>query len=588
MTILSPEPPLLRIEPFKGINTSVSPTQIADNQSPDMLNIIIGEDGELNKRTGYERLFPTSLGVGKITGMYNYRKVNGSEYFLFTHNESLYVMDGDTPTLLFAGLNTGNETSFFTIGDICYIMDGMNIKAFDGIDLTYPDQYIPTLSISKEPAGGGTAYEDFNLLGSGFKDSFSADGVAKDFFLSLKELDDTPVVAVVNGVVIVEGAGLTVDRITGKVTFTTAPTKGTNNVIITAHKTYMEHLFFIRKCQFHTIYGGANDTRVFIGGNPDYPNYVWRSGLHDPTYFPENGFYTFPQEVKGFAKQYDSLIVELESSKYLISFMLNNGEPSFPSKPINDQIGTLATKSIQIIENNPVSLSKHGVYMLTSTNVRDERNVNHLSKNVDQKLLKESNLENAISIDYDKKYWLGINSKVYLFDYAVGEWFIFDSIPASCFLEKDGFLYFGSSSEGLIYRFKKTTELYPFNDDEQPITAYWLSKTFSFGADERRKVVEKVFFNLRPAIRTSAELYYISDKRTRKFVKLTRKDLYHYSYFDYSKMCYGTNEFPQEANNKIKAKKIVYFQLELRNDELNEGFGVLSMGIKFNYQGYVK
>ena len=34
-----PEPPLLRIDPFKGLNTSVTPTQIDDHQSPDMLNV---------------------------------------------------------------------------------------------------------------------------------------------------------------------------------------------------------------------------------------------------------------------------------------------------------------------------------------------------------------------------------------------------------------------------------------------------------------------------------------------------------------------------------------------------------------------
>lgn len=583
------EPPLLRIEPFRGINLSVTPTQIDQSQSPDMLNMNIDERGALNKRTGYERVFPTSLGAGAINGMYEYRKIDGTVLFLLAHGTKLYTQSGNAqPVEIYNGL-ANQRVNFFTMNDKCYIMDGVNYLVYDGTSVQAVTPYIPTISISKNPAGGGTSYEDFNLLGAGFKDSFSADGAAKDFFLSLKGLDATPVTAVVNGTTMNEGSGFTVDRTNGKVTFNTVPAAGTNNVIITAYKTQAGFADRIKKCRFHVIFGGSNDTRVFVSGNPDMPDYVWRSGLYDPTYFPENGFYKFPEKVKGFAKQYDYLVVERESGKHQVSFQLDsNGNPTFPSKPINDQVGTLATNSIQIIENNPVSLSKNGVYMLTASNVRDERNVTHISENVDAKLLKEPNLDKAVSIDFDKKYWLALNGNVYIFDYVMKEWYLYDNIKANCFLERNGDLYFGSSETGLIYRFKRTTDPYPYNDDGQPIKAHWVSKVMSFGADERRKLVEKIFFSLKPSIRTSAQLYYVSDKKARNFVKTTRKDLFHYGYFDYSVFTYAANEFPQESTNKIKAKKIVYFQFELRNEELDESFGLLSVGVKFNYQSYVK
>ncbi|RFU70337.1 hypothetical protein D0469_06980 [Peribacillus saganii] len=87
-------PPLLRIEPFKGMNLSVTPTQIDHSQSPDMLNMNIDERGALNKRTGYERIIPHSLGDGNINGMFLYRKKDGTEIFLFAHGNKLYK--GDT------------------------------------------------------------------------------------------------------------------------------------------------------------------------------------------------------------------------------------------------------------------------------------------------------------------------------------------------------------------------------------------------------------------------------------------------------------------------------------------------------------
>ncbi|MGD6898599.1 hypothetical protein [Bacillus infantis] len=598
-----PNPPVMRIEPFKGMNLSEAPTQIEQSQSPDMLNMHLDERGVIKKRTGFKKTHPNSLRgqyspVQKISGMFEYRKKDGTTVTLITHDFDIFKQVGEQqPVEIVSPINNKERVTFFNMNDKCYLMDGVSFYVFDGTTLSDVKAYVPTISISKNPAGGGTAFEDFNLLGSWFKDSFSGDGTSVEYILSLKGLDVGREVEVSydGGVTFQkrEVAGdYTVDRTLGKVTFKTPPPKGTNNIIIKASKFYLDFEQRIKKCRISVMYGGQNDSRIFVSGNPDYPSQMWRSGLYDPTYFPENGFYKIGQDtdpIQGFSKQYDTLVIHKKFSLWNMNYQLNNGAASFPVKPINDTMGTIAPQSIQLIENNPVWLTREGVYMLTSSNVRDERNVQHISKAIDKKLLKEPNLEKAISIDYNKKYWLGINGKVYIFDYVINEWYVYDNINASCFLEKDdGHLYFGHISDGFVYRFKAEDEELPYNDDGQPIKAHWFSKVMSFGADERRKLVDKVFFSLMPDIRTSADLYYVSDKKSRKFIKTTRKDLYDYSHFDYSVFTYGTNEFPQEASNKIKAKKIVYFQLEIRNDKLDESFGLYSLGIKFNYQNFVK
>lgn len=687
------EPPLLRIEPFRGMNVSVTATQINQSESPEMLNLHVDERGALKKRTGYKRLFLESLGQGQINGIYEFKKVDGTSYFLIAHGTDLYKQEGEgQPISLFDTL-ADKEANFFTMNDKCYIMNGEQYLEFDGETVKEVEPYIPTLAISKEPEGGGSPHEEWNLLGNAFKDSFSSDGVATVYHLSMKDLDDTPIEVVVDNVTMEESSNVySVDRKAGTVRFSIAPGKGTNNVIITAYKTFegeftesfngknettepppenpppapenppepvekkefrlsrteidadtlevsidggttfnqVEDAHFtvdrekgivtfvtapdtgefnvvikykkrlinlpkrIKKCRFHEFFGGSNDTRVFVAGNDEMPDYVWRSDLYNPTYFPENGFYKFPGMVKGFSRQYDYLIIERHNGKHLINFSLADGVASFPSKPINDQVGTLAEKSIQIIENNPVSLSKNGVYMLTSSNIRDERNVSHISEAIDPLLMKEENLDKAISIDFDNKYWIALNGKVYVLDYGYkterfGEWYVYDNIHASCFLEMNNNLYFGSKKEGLVFRFKKETEIQPYNDDDtQPIVAYWKSKILNFGADERKKQVERVFFSLKPFYHTSADLYYNSDSVERTYISTTRKDLFSYAYLDYSVFSYATRDFPQESANKVKAKKIIYFQLELRNEKMDEAFSLLSIGIKYNYQSYAK
>jgi hypothetical protein len=585
------EPPLFRIDHFKGINLSSTPTQIDENQSPDMLNMVLDERGALNKRTGYERVFQTSLGVGAINGMFQFRKNDGTTVFLLAHGTNLYSQSGSNqPVSIYSGLANA-KVKFFVMGGKCYIQDGTNFLVYDGTTVTSVESnsFIPTLTISRPPAGGGEKYEDFNLLGAGFKDSFSADGTATVYTLSLKGLDATTVKAEVNGTTINEGSGLTVDRTNGKVTFGTAPAAGTNNVIITAYKTTAGLKDRIKKCCFNVLFGGSNDTRVFISGNPNFKNQIWRSGLSDPTYWPENGFYKPGSDndaVQGFAKQYDYLVIYKETSTWNMQYDLNNGSPTFPLKPINDQVGAIASESIQIIENNPIALDSKGLYSVTASNIRDERNVQHLSTNVNAKLLRESNLKNAISVDFDRKYWIAINGNVYVYDYQINEWYLFDNIPATCFYIIDDYLYFGG--EGLAYKFKRRRDLLPYNDDGVAINAYWYSKLINFRVPERNKIVNRIFYTLKPDVHTSANLYIRTDQKGEKFINTSRMDQVSFFNFDFNKFTFMTSDIPQEVAKKVKEKKITHFQLKLENNSLDESLGVISLGIKYALQNEVK
>ncbi|ULT55395.1 DUF2460 domain-containing protein [Neobacillus drentensis] len=616
-------PSLLRLEPFRGIDVSGTSTQIDDHQSPDMLNMNIDERGSLNKRTGYERVYSDTLGPGKINGIYEYKKSNSTTEFLIAHTTKLYKQSGNNqPVLVYTGLADAN-VHFFSMNYTCYILDGANFLVYDGIQVRTHTAYVPTIQMSKDPAGGGTAYEDFNLIGNLFKDSFSGDGTATVYKLSLNNLDSTPVTATIGTSIMAEGSGFTVDRLNGKVTFTTAPAKGTNNVIIQAGKTVSGFPEKIKNCTFSVAFGGANDTRIFLSGNPNMPEYAFRSGLYDPSYWPENGFYKYPERVRGFSKQYDYLVVHREGGIHQITYSSSDtGTVSFPSKPINDEVGTIATQSIQIIENNPVFLSKDGVYMLTASNIRDERNVTHISLTVDRKLLLESGLDQAVSIDYDKKYWLAMNGMVYILDYAqktditpYGKWYIYDNIPSSCFLEKDGFLYFGSSKDGLVYRFHKENETgNSYNDDGAAINAYWKSKPLTFGTEEHYKTVDSLYIGLKPAGATSVRFSYETDKsqgggrdvRTKVFdfnsIDFADFSLYTQAYdesfvifnlfdfgnVDFNNFTFQFSPFPKELKKKLKAKRVTHFQLSVANDQMNESLTVLSLVLKYQILNFIR
>jgi hypothetical protein len=327
--------------------------------------------------------------------------------------------------------------------------------------------------------------------------------------------------------------------------------------------------------------------------------YVFRSGLLDPTYWPENGYYKFADKVMGFSKQYDYLVVERLSGKHQVQYsMASDGTVTFPSKPINDETGCIASKSIQIIDNNPISLSKDGVYAIMATNVKDERNIVHISKAIDRRLLLESGLSDAISIDFDKKYWLALNGNVYILDYTqktqyspFGEWYVYNNIPAAQFLEMGGFLYFGSSTDGIVYKFNKdTNNANSFNDDGVAINAYWKSKAINFGSPEIKKTVESIFLGINPNSKTSVNLSYESDKKIAPIAsnQPIKFNLFDFSSLDFANITFHFSQFPQEIKRKVKAKKITHFQIIIQNSNLNEGLTILSLGVKFLYDSYIK
>lgn len=581
---------LIKIDKFAGINQSSDYTQIALNESPDMLNMELDTKGALNKRKGYKRIME-SLGEGSINGQFLYNKKDGTIVELFAHGTKLYKLTGTVPSVIYTGLNNA-RVRFFVMNDICYIFDSVHYLQFDGTTVSEPVPYIPLVYMSDTANNNRVKIEDYNLLGAGFREKFVGDATNKIFQLSLTNLDATALIVKVDGVLKTVTTDYTVDRVTGKVTFVVAPPKNTidaNNIDITAYKTSAANKACISKCNLTTVYGGSNDTRVLISGNPDYPNRVWRSGIYDATYWPDLAFINVGsdnEKVMNFSKQYDSLVIIKERSLYAMSFASDANGVFFTTKPINDQVGCVASESTQLIENNPVFLSKKGVYMLTQSAIRDERNVKLISENVNRSLLSEPNLDRAVSVDYNGKYMLFVNSKGYIYDYRAGAWYIWDNINPSSFLEKDS-LYFGSSS-GMIYRFKLEGEPDAFNDDGEPINAYWYSKLMDLGISERYKNINKIFYTMKPNSRTSIDVYKIDNTQEEVLIHSNRMDLFNFKemFFDYFSFI-GIN-LPQSRSIKAKIKKIAYFQVKVQNNKVGESLGVTSISFEFIPMSYVR
>lgn len=598
---------------FKGLKISVNNSQIDDENSPDMLNMLPSDRGALDKRPGKINLF-TSLGTGGIKNLHTYKKSTG-DIHVFSHGDKFYKLidlSAGTYKLEYTGLS-GNTIRGFTYNDLFYFLDGTTYRQYDGTTVSTVVGKIPVITIATPPAGGGTLFETLNFIQPGFTQSFSGDNVAVAYQLALTSLDATAVTATVNGVAKVENTDFTVNRTTGVVTFGTAPNNSEpDNVKITAYKTFTGYQNEIFKCTVPYIWGGADGSRIWLTGNSSYSNRDYGSGLEDPTYFPVDNIDNMGSSgdpIMNYSELYGNLLILKKESIYIRSEEFDSeGNKTFPTKRLTNAIGVEAIDSVCTLDDFPTFVNKKGVYQVVSVDTNNENIVKHISDDIDknvnvvsiQGLLSMGNLSSYVGIDFDSKYWLfnPSNGKVWVYDYrylvnSTGQWFLLDNLYANCLLEIDSKLYFGDSRKGIVNRLMDSSDPNLYSDIEgdtlTAINAYWTSKIDNYSLYTNLKLVSKIFFDLKPAKKSSATLYVRSDLRSQwNQVKEAFVSLCTYSLLTYSRFTYSGSIFPQQTRAKVKAKKVGYYQIKLSNNKVNESIGILSVSQKTLVQREVK
>lgn len=603
---MAKQPDPVVIQQFRGVDFSADSTQVDPSRSPDALNMIADQAFFPVKRTGYKRV---AQGNGRVWGLHRLTNTAG-EWVLAHIGTSLYRLEeSGALSKLCDGMGAAPSQSF-VMGDCLYLLDGTTYRQFDGTAVRPVAEvaYLPTVRIGAPPAGGGTDFEAVNLLTPGRKESFQADGSATAFQLSTGGLDASAVTAVVAGAAKAEGTDFTVDRAAGRVTFKTAPPKAVqnvDNVVITYRKTISDHRQQIDHCRIFGVYGGKNDTRVFLSGNPEKRNVDWQSGLYDATYFPDTGYTKVGSDgsaIMGYARQYETQIIlkednDQDATQFLRTFELDGeGAPLFPLQQGAAGTGAVAPGTFRVLEDTPLFLSRDGVYAVAGTAVTQHRALQHRSRRIDNRLLGESGLENAVACVFQGRYYLAVNGHCYVADsrqtYRENssvqyEWYFWDNIPATCFLEREGALYFGTA-DGRVCRFCRPEEEGAYRDDGAPIEAYWVTPYLHFGTWTRYKTVRNVHVAPLPYQRSGIEIYYNTDEDADQLAMEENIDLFDWEKMDFGRFSFRTIQVPNVLATGVKERKIQLFQLKLRNAQLDEPFGFVSISITYTVGGKIK
>lgn len=556
--------------------------------------------------------------------------------YLYHVGKDFYLRDANTD-IFDKAFSDANEhiSRSFQLNNKCYIIDGKGIYQYnvDGgssvESIGQDNAYIPTVTIGKEPSGGGTAYEALNLIQPGFYELFQGKENKTQFQLSFSGLDATACRAwLLNSnaewVAKYENADFTVNRTTGKITFSTAPGEspitGEDNVKILAYRTVPDYRDRIVKCTTGILFGvaGAGD-RLFVTGNPDHPNWDFYSQQYDPTYFPDLGYSVLGSEqsqIMGYAIVNNYLTTFKDGFDMSQSVFVREGdllktgeEEKETSEPVFKLIntlqgeGVLAPYTFGYLQTEPLFLTKAGVFAITEQDITGEKYTQNRSFYLDGTLRKEPNLEDAIATVYDNQYILAVNNQLFVLDglqatrtdksepYATRQYagFYCTNVPAT-YIWSDDALCFGTA-DGRVCRFY-TDDKSPdsYNDDGKAIYACWETPDLDGQLFYKNKTFRYFAVRLMKAVKTSVKM--LSEKSG--IWTLIKEDVAignapDFENWDFETFSFSCDESEKLLHSKVRVKKVDKARFRVENDKVNEPFGLSDLALEYiesgNYKG---
>ena len=549
-----------------------------------MNNFYITNDYKLRKIFGYKSFY--NFGH-TIRGMYS-TNLGGTEYLLVATNSKLYYFTKDQledekhwdtiePTLI--GEIPDEEVSFFTFDKKVYILCG-KYMSWDGTTLKEVEGYTPLVFINTPPAGGGTIYDEINMLSAKKHQTFNGDGTSTTFQLAQKGITSVDKV-LVDGE---EITGYTTDLANGTVTFTTAPQKAMDNVDI--YWTLDDgDRNIIEGMRFGTVFGGDLDTRVFLYGNPEFQNRAYFSGLCDGVpsveYFPATAQVDIGPSnfaLTDLTRQYDRLLATtnrpeayyLTISTETLSVSLSDGTktsrlvPSVATFPLNEVHGNIAPGQGQLINNYPVTIDRNALIMWKATNVRDEKNMEDISQKI--KLdLNNLDLKGFKTLDHqaENQLWFGSENRIYIYNYfnkTYSRIIITDTFKHLAELSNS--VYMGTDGGKLV----KWGEQFSTFDGEL-IRAHWEMNFSDFGAVYLRKTMNRLWVLMQPQGASSADIGFITNKSESQSKKHIQYNIQLLENVDFSDFTFTISINPQPFRLKMKAKKFTNLKIVIDNNE---------------------
>ncbi len=274
----------------------------------------------------------------------------------------------------------------------------------------------------------------------------------------------------------------------GSISLLDSTVSPSGNANITVHFTAAQDLFGatgvgdiskIYGCSFGALFGvGGAEDRLFLSGNPKYPNTVFFSERQDFSYFPDQFTATLGTDggaVKGFLPLSDSTMAifkahsESEGAIYYMkgeyrSFYTEEGDlkrtlPVFSVSTAGAGEPPVSPLAVANLLGESMILSRHGVYSIEyfENIVSDVRITRERSRKVSSRLCAEPNLDEAVAVVQGDRLYFSMGSHCYVTEQKYRykenetegveyEWWYWDNFPARVFALVGNEVWFGTES----------------------------------------------------------------------------------------------------------------------------------------------
>ena len=478
-----------------------------------------------------------------------------------------------------------------------------------------------------------------------------------------------------------------------------------DNVRITLSATGATGTNKITGCTCSTIYSQMTEGQVFVSGNPDYPQYVWYSDIADPLYFPDTnylfvggagtnvtGMIPFGSQIAvlkepSLTESTIFLILYEQATDQKIDF---NGEQYTETRDMYkvkhgfSGVGSLTADSVFSLSDEPLFLSQKGIMGMVASAINSTNSLKNRSGYLDPKLLKETNLSNAVATVHDNYYILVVNGHAYVLDARqkssdykgntsyLYESYYWDNIPASCIASDGEILWFGTA-DGRLCRFKNSDRMDDYSDNTRygddpirayikdgeieysetwlcdvngdtivpdrtekyilmgirmvneageaeihripdgntpaaytvyswdgtaytdvyvvsPIRAVWSTPLDNDGATPYFKTMQKKGSGctLYPFTRSSVDAYLQKDGNDEMYIGSMFIDVENWEDIDFTRFTFIADRAPRDVFFKKKMKKYIRLKIILKNEELDEAFGVQEIFKTYLHTRYAK
>lgn len=594
---------VLSIKQFLGLNENPDgDTKIKDGELSEMRNFRITQDKHLQIRGGTKTMIalraawdalaekPAGVEEPRFCGAW-YGNVGGTKYLVAAYGGVLWNVDMETWSAVELGRCVEDDTHFFGFADKLYMLNGHEYLSWNGAgSFGAVEGYAPIVYTATNPEGKGTLLENVNRLNGLRRAQYSPDGTAKDFVLAELNVDE---------VLSVEGTDISWTFADNKVTFSTAPTQGTNTITIKYRKGNGARAE-VEAMRFSELYNGTTDSRVFLYG--DGSNKIIYSGLDDQgvasaEYFPDLyealiGEANTP--VTSLVRHYSKLLAFKTDSAYSIQYgtiTLDSGmtTAAFYVLPVNRLLGNEAMGQVKLLENSPLTLDGKSIYQWVATSTsgnitNSETNAKRVSDRV-MNTLREFTLKDTKTFNRKNQheYWFLYGGKALILNYANNTWYVYDNIPFVQMLEVENEVY-GFAADGRVMHFSREYR----NDDGADIDAYAATGAMDFGRDWQLKYSPQIYVALQPESNARILVTVESDRRSDYPEKVVASSLATFNHVDFAHFSFATNRKPKVQRVKMKVKKATFYKLIYKSISASATATVLQTDIQLRYAGNVK